>query len=31
VYRYDTDGDFKDPGDATIQLVAMIMNARLVK
>ena len=31
VYRYDTDGDFKDPGDATIQLVAMIMNARLAK
>jgi CubicO group peptidase (beta-lactamase class C family) len=31
VYRFDTDGDFKDPGDATIQLVAMIMNARLAK
>ena len=31
VYRYDTDGDFKDPGDATIQLAAMIMNARLAK
>ena len=31
VYRYDTDGDFKDPGDATIQLVAMIMNARPAK
>jgi len=31
VYRYDTDGDFQDPGDATTQLVAMIMNARLPK
>lgn len=31
VYRYDTDGDFKDPGEATIQLVSMIMNARLPK
>jgi len=31
VYRYDTDGEFQDPGDATIQLVAMIMQARLQK
>jgi CubicO group peptidase (beta-lactamase class C family) len=31
VYRYDTDVEFKDPGDATIQLAAMIMNARLAK
>jgi CubicO group peptidase (beta-lactamase class C family) len=31
VYRYDTDGEFQDPGEATIQLVAMIMNARLSK
>ncbi len=31
VYRYDTDGDFQDPGEATMQLVAMIMNARLTK
>jgi len=31
IYRYDTDGEFKDPGDATVQLVAMIMNARLSK
>ena len=29
VYRYDTDGEFQDPGDATIQLAAMIMKARL--
>ncbi len=29
IYRYDTDGDFKDPGQATIQLVSMIMNAKL--
>jgi len=31
VYRYNTDGEYKDPGDATIQLVSMIMNARLSK
>jgi len=31
VHRYDTDGKFQDPGDATIQLVAMIMKARLSK
>jgi CubicO group peptidase (beta-lactamase class C family) len=31
VYRYDTDREFKDPGEATIQLVSMIMNARLRK
>jgi len=31
IYRYDTDGEFKDPGEATIQLVSMIMNARLSK
>jgi len=31
VYRYDTDREFKDPGEATIQLVSMIMNARLPK
>jgi hypothetical protein len=29
IYRYDTDGEFHDPGAATIQLVSMIMNARL--
>ena len=29
IYRYDTDGEFKDPGDATIQLVTMIMKAKL--
>jgi CubicO group peptidase (beta-lactamase class C family) len=29
VYRYDTDGEFRDPGDATTQLAAMILNARL--
>jgi CubicO group peptidase (beta-lactamase class C family) len=29
IYRYDTDGEFQDPGVATIQLVSMIMNARL--
>lgn len=29
IYRYDTDGAFQDPGDATIQLVSMILNARL--
>jgi CubicO group peptidase (beta-lactamase class C family) len=29
VYRYDTDREFKDPGEATVQLVSMIMNARL--
>ena len=28
VYRFDTDGEFRDPGDATIRLAAMIMNAR---
>jgi CubicO group peptidase (beta-lactamase class C family) len=28
IYRYDTDGEFQDPGEATIQLVSMIMNAR---
>ena len=28
IYRYDTDGEFQDPGDATIQLVSMIMKAR---
>ena len=31
VYRYDTDGEFQDPGEATIRLVSMIMNARLSK
>jgi CubicO group peptidase (beta-lactamase class C family) len=31
IYRYDTDGEYKDPGAATIQLVSMIMNARLSK
>jgi CubicO group peptidase (beta-lactamase class C family) len=31
VHRYDTDGEYTDPGAATIQLVAMIMNARLPK
>jgi len=31
VYRYDTDRDFKDPGEATLQLVAMIMKAQLPK
>jgi CubicO group peptidase (beta-lactamase class C family) len=31
VYRYNTDGEYKDPGDATIQLVSMIMNARTSK
>jgi CubicO group peptidase (beta-lactamase class C family) len=31
IYRYDTDGEYKDPGDATIQLVSMIMRARLSK
>jgi len=31
VYRYDTDREFQDPGEATIQLVSMIMNARLSK
>jgi CubicO group peptidase (beta-lactamase class C family) len=31
VYRYDTDGEYQDPGEATIQLVSMIMNARLSK
>ena len=31
IYRYDTDGEYQDPGDATIQLVSMIMNARLSK
>ena len=29
IYRYDTDGEFKDPGEATIQLVVMILKARL--
>jgi CubicO group peptidase (beta-lactamase class C family) len=29
VYRYDTDGEFQDPGQATTQLVSMIMKARL--
>jgi len=28
IYRYDTDGEFQDPGQATIQLIAMIMGAR---
>jgi CubicO group peptidase (beta-lactamase class C family) len=31
VYRYDTDGDFKDPGEATTQLASMILKARLPK
>jgi len=31
IYRYDTDEQFEDPGDATIQLVSMIMNARMSK
>jgi len=31
IYRYDTDGEYQDPGEATIQLVSMIMNARLAK
>ena len=31
IYRYDTDGEYQDPGQATIQLVSMIMNARLSK
>ena len=31
IYRYDTDGEFQDPGEATIQLVSMILNARLSK
>jgi CubicO group peptidase (beta-lactamase class C family) len=31
IYRYDTDGEYQDPGEATIQLVSMIMNARLSK
>jgi hypothetical protein len=31
IYRYDTDGDFTDPGEATIQLVSLIMKARLGK
>jgi CubicO group peptidase (beta-lactamase class C family) len=31
IYRYDTDGEFQDPGDATVQLVSMIMKARLSK
>jgi CubicO group peptidase (beta-lactamase class C family) len=31
VYRYDTDGEFQDPGEATTRLVAMIMQARLQK
>lgn len=31
VYRYDTDGEFKNPGDATVRLVGMIMNARVKK
>jgi CubicO group peptidase (beta-lactamase class C family) len=29
VYRYNTDGEFQDPGEATIQLVSMILQARL--
>jgi len=28
IYRYDTDGEFQDPGQATTQLIAMIMGAR---
>lgn len=31
VYRYDTDGEYEDPGEATIQLVSMILKARLPK
>ena len=31
IYRYDTDGPFQDPGEATLQLVSMIMNARISK
>ncbi len=32
IYRYDTDSEFvDDPGDATIQLVQMIMNAKIAK
>jgi hypothetical protein len=31
IYRYDTDAEFQDPGEATIQLVSMIMNARQTK
>ena len=31
IYRYDTDGPFQDPGDATIQLVSLVMNARASK
>jgi CubicO group peptidase (beta-lactamase class C family) len=31
IYRYDTDGSFQDPGEATLQLVSMIMNARISK
>jgi len=31
VYRYDTDGEYQDPGEATIQLVSMILNGRLSK
>jgi CubicO group peptidase (beta-lactamase class C family) len=31
IYRYDTDNLFQDPGDATIQLVSLIMNARISK
>lgn len=31
VYRYDTDGKYVDPGNATIQLVDMIMKARIKK
>ena len=31
IYRYDTTGEYQDPGEATIQLVSMIMNARQSK
>jgi CubicO group peptidase (beta-lactamase class C family) len=31
IYRYDTDVEFQDPGEATTQLVSMIMNARQTK
>jgi len=31
IYRYDTDGPFQDPGDATLQLGSLIMNARVSK
>jgi len=31
IYRYNTEGEYQDPGEATIQLVSMIMNARLSK